>query len=944
MATTGLSLSVAYIFQLGLAILVFFAFSSLRLKKHLRRFYAPKRFEKDAPVKPKRLPPGYFDWWWSVYSVPLDEVIAVAGLDSAMYIRILTFALEVFVYVSVWTCIVLLPINITSNVVREILNSPFPPPLPPSPPPGTPDCGSPIKSVQREVSYIDVASISNVENSSPKLWAHMISVFVVSCIVLRILHRYTYEASLLRIMYMANMPRGGPSHTVLLTNIPGMQGGTLREFARSFIGGTLFIMLPASMKTRIMDFVEGSVGKVAKAADVRQMANRLAKHEEEVDEDGPTDGPVNPESQQIQVAPRPAMRFGDIRLDVWHQAETVLAEFSDDDQEAKMKGFLLREIDYSYGPNQVSAINPVWDQRKLERLLKDYNNVKSQLEDYLDQLAYKMRRRQVIKTRRTERVLGTTMGKWGIDKYGIKAVKVDAITFWVDRLQELSRQIGVAQKVSLGKPIPSAFITFNTRATTAHVATALHHHSEGDWIFTAAPEAREVVWGNLRMRSWWAALMGVIMWSAFIVLLVVYVIPVVFVQGIINVNTLAEFSTGLSNFVTAAFVKQILESIFPTLVMVLVLLPIPFVLRIMCYLSGYVSEGAIDFGVMDRFFWFQIFVVFLYNMIAGALINQWKDILADPAALITTLSVSIPQTATFFIAYVLTAGVAKSAVRFMRIGRLFYFLAMSRFASTPRSRARMWAPEVRWYGGLVPWHTIVFFLGILYSCINPIMCPTVLISLWVTLLAEKYTSLYTYQVPYESGGRLWYKVFHQFMIGVYALNVFMIFVLNFKRFPLGFLLIIQLAITLGYHVSVVKQFSRPLTMLSVHDAAMLDQRDTEEAGVAGVTDKQLQEIKDMYLSPVFKVHPSDLDELFHEAAIMSGRIDGLSVEDIEQAIEEEGFQSADEADEDELAAAIAAQHVEVKDSTGAGQGGGGGGWFGWWSKTEEPSNPVDKLN
>ena len=58
---------------------------------------------------------------------------------------------------------------------------------------------------------------------------------------------------------------------------------------------------------------------------------------------------------------------------------------------------------------------------------------KTQLEDYLDVVAYKVRRRQVLKRKRIT-ISGPSMGSWGIDKYGSSShIRVDAIAFWSDR-------------------------------------------------------------------------------------------------------------------------------------------------------------------------------------------------------------------------------------------------------------------------------------------------------------------------------------------------------------------------------------------------------------------------------------------------------------------------------------------------------------------------------
>ncbi len=61
------------------------------------------------------------------------------------------------------------------------------------------------------------------------------------------------------------------------------------------------------------------------------------------------------------------------------------------------------------------------------------SQIKTRLEDYLDKLAYKLRRRKVIGKRRQVKVVGSSMGPWGIERYGTKSIKVDAITFWCDR-------------------------------------------------------------------------------------------------------------------------------------------------------------------------------------------------------------------------------------------------------------------------------------------------------------------------------------------------------------------------------------------------------------------------------------------------------------------------------------------------------------------------------
>ncbi len=50
---------------------------------------------------------------------------------------------------------------------------------------------------------------------------------------LQILWRFNYEAAIVRVMFLANSPRGGPSHTVLVTDIPAMPYGTVKWYVRT---------------------------------------------------------------------------------------------------------------------------------------------------------------------------------------------------------------------------------------------------------------------------------------------------------------------------------------------------------------------------------------------------------------------------------------------------------------------------------------------------------------------------------------------------------------------------------------------------------------------------------------------------------------------------------------------------------------------------------------
>ncbi|GAX72896.1 hypothetical protein CEUSTIGMA_g351.t1 [Chlamydomonas eustigma] len=958
-ANSATTVGFVFAVQIGISIIAFFLFSSLRLMASLRRFYAPKRFDKSLEEKPRRLPPGFFSWWYIILTTSEEEVLRVAGLDMAVFIRILTFGAETFFYISLWVLVVVLPTNLSGTQVKDILNaasnstfsnespSPSPPvhqppvlpPYPPYPPfsPGYGPCAvQTFSTIQRQVAWFDICSITNLGNDSPKFWVHMVSVYVVTIIVLMTGWKYNKEATILRIMYVANTPRGGPSHTVLITDIPGMDYGTLRSFVRGFVGSTLFIMLPKSLKMKVMDFVEEGVSAARNTLSAENIAKRAVRYKNESgytyslpaeqgnrEASSHTAGPGPASSMSVQQAAssnnvkrkNPAashqvqLRMTEDELDVWKQAAQKLGVMAKDEEQDKvLQAFIQSELDFSYGSNHVAAVNPVWDQEELENVLNEYNKLKTELEDYLDFVASRLRRKQKVK-RLMKRVIGATMGVWGTSRYGLKPVKVDALVFWRDRLQELDRLLPEAQSRALMKPIPSAFVTFNTRAMQTRAASSLHSHDESLWCIQGAPSPSEILWRNLRMRSWQRGARATVLWMAYGALVLFFVIPVAVVQGFVNLDNLARFP-GLYQFIQLPFINQFLMGILPSLVMMIFLALVPFILQTMCKLAGLVSFSKVDFAVVNMYFYFQVVVVFLFNMVAGTFIYQYNTIINDPSTVITALGIAIPQTASFFITYILTSGIGKEGIKFLRLVNLVIFLVLSRTASTPRARMRLWTEQHQGLGSTIPYYMMAFFLGVMYCIINPIIAPTLLIYLMMAILAQRYNVMYVFKPMYESGGQVWGTVLHQVMVSLYLMQIFMLVLLSIKAFRFAPLIVPLIFFTFLFHVSVYLLFNRPWRLLSVHDAAMLDLRDQAERGSVNMKPEELRDIREMYLSPVFKVKAGDIDELLREAAIANRRIDGERIEDIEQQLDDAGYVSAEEADDRDVEAAVANNRSE----------------------------------
>jgi len=73
--------------------------------------------------KPAALPHRFAAWIRPAWSTSQEEIIRVGGYDAAMYIKVLTFALEVFWWTSLWVLIIVLPTNLVGNNVKTLTRS-----------------------------------------------------------------------------------------------------------------------------------------------------------------------------------------------------------------------------------------------------------------------------------------------------------------------------------------------------------------------------------------------------------------------------------------------------------------------------------------------------------------------------------------------------------------------------------------------------------------------------------------------------------------------------------------------------------------------------------------------------------------------------------------------------------------------------------------------------
>lgn len=191
------------------AIIFLLAFAILRLQPVNDRVYYPKWYSKGIRHGNKggsarsisaivnldwRVYVHFLDWTKEALKMPEPELIDHAGLDSAIYLRIYLLGLKLFIPMFVLGAVIFFPVNGTGN-----------------------NLGDPNKFLYSD---IDKLSISNVEDGSQRLWAHVCMSYIFTGWICGMLYKEYKTVMLMRLRYNDAQRRRPDQFTVLVKNIP----------------------------------------------------------------------------------------------------------------------------------------------------------------------------------------------------------------------------------------------------------------------------------------------------------------------------------------------------------------------------------------------------------------------------------------------------------------------------------------------------------------------------------------------------------------------------------------------------------------------------------------------------------------------------------------------------------------------------------------------------
>ncbi|KAG2714228.1 hypothetical protein I3843_03G020000 [Carya illinoinensis] len=405
---------------------------------------------------------------------------------------------------------------------------------------------------------------------------------------------------------------------------------------------------------------------------------------------------------------------------------------------------------------------------------------------------------------------------------GIFGRKVDLVDHYEKKLQDLEDNVRLEQSSSAGKEVPAAFVSFKSRlgaAVALHIQQAVNPTK---WVTERAPEPQDVYWpffSDSFIKRWICVL---VVFVACIALTILFLIPVVLVQGLTNLDQLETWFPFLKGILKLTFVSEVITGYLPSLILQMFLSFVPPIMIMFSSMQGYISLSQIEKSACIKVLWFTIWNIFFANVLSGSALYQ-VSVFLEPKKIASVLAEAVPAQASFFIAYVVTSGWTSLSSELCRLVPLICSFFKRVFSGKYGDEFEV--PSIPYHSGIPK---ILFFglLGITYFFLAPLILPFLLVYYCMGYIIYRNQLSNVYALQYQTGGKFWPIVHYSTIFSLVLMHIIAIGIFGIKKVPLASSLTIPLPIlTLLFNEYCQKRF---LPLFKTYPTECLVKKDRED--------------------------------------------------------------------------------------------------------------------
>ncbi|KAG0025664.1 hypothetical protein BGZ81_006991, partial [Podila clonocystis] len=457
--------------------------------------------------------------------------------------------------------------------------------------------------------------------------------------------------------------------------------------------------------------------------------------------------------------------------------------------------------------------------------------------------------------------------------------KIDSILAYRSELSNMNSAIMARQQAGMQgmhgnqseNKMSSAFIQFNHQLG-AHLAAQSVVHRK---TLTMSPRhlevhPRDVLWDNLGYSLKERNVRKTIAMVLAFLLIALWTIPVTFVASIASLDTIVKFAPFLSGvYSLPKIVVGIIQGLLPPIGLALLMMILPIILYKLAHFGGEVLSTRKTHQVVTSYHWFSVVHVLLVTTLANGIFAAVQEIKDNPTKIMEMLASTLPQASTFFLSFILLSFI-QIPLMLLQIGPLIMYYVGKFTSSTPR---QMFSTErtmgaVDW-GMTIPVHTIAFSIGLLYSTIQPLILPLMVIYFGLYYLAYRHLFLYVYRQPFDSGGLIYPRIVDQMYVAVMLFEIVMLglFVLQKAIGQSVVMFILLVASAMAIAISRNRVFKPLIKFLPVEAFDRQSVADTTARAVeSGAGSSIGLEQGRMDPSSGSNINPVPAQEVFHEKA------------------------------------------------------------------------------
>ncbi|EGG22185.1 hypothetical protein DFA_04303 [Cavenderia fasciculata] len=378
--------------------------------------------------------------------------------------------------------------------------------------------------------------------------------------------------------------------------------------------------------------------------------------------------------------------------------------------------------------------------------------------------------------------------------------KREALEYYQQRINELNKEIESERHEAENNRSTAAFVVFSQKQSAKiSVQTIMNRDYPYQFRRHDSPDPSDIFWKNLSV-GYKSILIRTLLVSIFIFFLVFFwSIPVAFLSGFSNLATLAKISafSWLVDIINKSSVLSgFLQGFLPNLVLIIFMIILVPIITLASKIEGFHSFTSIDKSVFSKYFFFQVFNVFLISAIAGSIFQSLESIVNNPSTIITLLSTALPGQAFQMINLIMIASVGV----FLQVLRLIELIVKSirirYFVSTKRQLEEVQKCGPFSYSTSYTTNLLYLQICLAYSTLTPFILIFGTIYFMGAYLAQKYNIIWVNTPNYQSGGSLYPLAYRRSIVGLIIYQLVMIGVFNVYDFFWGNLVIIPLVATL----------------------------------------------------------------------------------------------------------------------------------------------------